>query len=96
VLERGPDAYQSSDAELLALASSERRAVATRNIRDVALLHTMWAGQERSHAGIVLVHGKSIPEGDRGGEIRALDRLLRERQGPDDLADTVVWLQPSG
>jgi len=95
-LERGPDVYQASDAELLALAAGERRAFVTRNIRDFVFLHAMWAGREQSHAGIILVHGKAIPEGDRGGEVRALDQLLRGRPGPDDLADTLVWLQSAG
>jgi len=96
VLERGPDVYQASDGELLSLAAIERRAFVTRNIRDLTLLHAMWAGRERSHAGITLVHGKTIAEGDRGGEIRALDRFLRDHPGPDDFADMLVWLQPVG
>ena len=94
VIELGPDAYQASDMELLATASLQHRAIVTRNIRDFVFLHAMWMGQERSHAGIVLVHSKTIPEGDRGAEIRALESLLRAHVGPEDLADTVVWLPP--
>lgn len=96
VLELGPDAYQASDAELLTLASAERRACVTRNMRDFLLLHAMWTGQERSHAGIVLVHAKTIPEGDRGQEIRALEHLLQSNPQPDALVDTVVWLSGMG
>ena len=93
VLDLGPDLYQGSDAELLAFAGTERRAFVTRNIRDFVLLHAMWVGREQAHAGIVLVHAKTISEGDRGAEIRALENLLKLHPRPEDLADTLVWLR---
>lgn len=93
VLELGPDLYQASDAELLTYASAERRALVTRNVRDFVLLHGSWTAQERSHAGIVLVHVRTIPEGDRGAEIRALEDLLQAHPKPEDLEDTLLWLQ---
>lgn len=93
VLDLGPDQYQASDAELLAFASVERRAVVTRNVRDFVLLHALWAGQERSHTGIVLVHARTIPEGDRGAEILALEEFLHTHPDPEDLADTLSWLR---
>ncbi len=92
VLELGPDRYQASDAELLTFAGDERRAVVTRNVRDFVLLHAFWAGQEQAHSGIVLIHARTIPEGDRGAEILALEQLLRAHPQPDDLRDTLVWL----
>lgn len=92
-LDLGPDRYQASDAELLAFASVERRAIVTRNVRDFVLLHALWAGEERSHAGIVLVHARTIPEGDRGSEILALEDLLHTHPQPEDLTDTLLWLQ---
>lgn len=93
VLELGPDLYQASDAELLAYASAEGRAVVTRNVRDFVLLHGMWTAQERSHAGIILVHVRTIPEGDHGAEIRALENLLQTHPEPQDLEDTLLWLR---
>jgi predicted nuclease of predicted toxin-antitoxin system len=92
VLDLGPDLYQGSDAELLAFASTERRAFVTRNIRDFVLLHARWMGREQAHGGIVLVHAKTISEGDRGGEVRALENLLKAHPRPKDLVDTLVWL----
>jgi predicted nuclease of predicted toxin-antitoxin system len=92
VLDLGPEVYQASDAELLAFAGTARRAFVTRNIRDFVLLHARWVGREQAHAGIVLIHAETISEGDRGAEIHALENLLRLHPGPDDLADTVVWL----
>ena len=96
VVDLGPDVYQASDAELLTHASAEGRAVVTRNVRDFVFLHAMWTGRERSHAGIVLVHAKTIAEGDRGAEIRALDDLLKTSPVPEDFADSLVWLRAGG
>ena len=93
VLDLGPEHYQASDAELLVYASVEQRAIVTRNVRDFVLLHALWAGQERSHAGIVLVHARTIPEGDRGTEILALEDLLHTHPHPEDLTDTLLWLR---
>ena len=96
VLDRGPDHYQASDAELLALAGVEQRAIVTRNVRDFILLHALWAGEERSHAGIVLVHARTIPEGSRGAEIRVLEDLLHAHRQARPLADSLLWLRPRG
>lgn len=96
VLDLGPDRYQASDVELLAFAKSEQRAVVTRNVRDFVLLHSFWAGEERSHAGIVLIHARTIPEGDRGAEILALEDLLRTHPRSGELIDTLIWLQAKG
>jgi len=96
VLDLGPHRYQAADAELLAFASTEQRAVVTRNVRDFVLLHSFWAGEDRSHAGIVLVHARTIPEGDRGTEILALENLLHAHPQSGDLTDTLLWLQAKG
>lgn len=93
VLELGADLYQAADAELLTFASAQQRAVVTRNIRDFVLLHAIWAGQERTHAGIVLIHARTIPEGNRGAEIGALESLLQAHPGSEDLVDTLLWLR---
>lgn len=93
ILDLGPDRYQASDTELLTFASVERCAIVTRNVRDFVLLHALWTGEERSHAGIVLVHARTIPEGDRGAEILALEDLLRTHPQSKDLTDILLWLR---
>jgi predicted nuclease of predicted toxin-antitoxin system len=93
IQEFGPDVYQATDAELLAYASAEGRVFVTRNVRDFIRLNAVWSAQERAHAGIVLVHAKTIPEGDRGAEIRAMETLLEAYPESADLEDTVLWLQ---
>jgi len=89
----GPEVYQASDAELLGFAAGEGRALVTRNVRDFVLVHAEWLAQERSHAGIILLHARTIPQGERGAEIRALEGLLREPPSAD-LTDSVIWLRP--
>ncbi len=93
IQEFGPEIYQAADAELLAFATAEGRTLVTRNVRDFIRLNAVWTAQERAHAGIVLVHAKSIPEGDRGAEIRGLENLLHAHPKSADLEDILVWLR---
>jgi hypothetical protein len=90
-VELGPSVYQRPDEELLEHAAVLRSALVTRNIRDFVWLHQAYLATNRSHAGIVFVHSKTVPEGDRGAEIRALEQLLQETDA--DLRDRVLWLE---
>src|SRR3989304_8839413 len=90
----GPEVYQASDAELLEFAAAKSRALVTRNVRDFVLLQAEWLAQERSHAGIILVHTRTIPQGERGAGSRALERLLRQPPAVD-LPDSLVWVRPA-
>lgn len=44
-----------SDPEVLELAAAEGRVLVTANIRDFEPLPREWAGESRSHAGVILV-----------------------------------------
>lgn len=44
-----------SDPEVLELAAAEGRILVTANIRDFEPLLRQWAGESRSHAGVILV-----------------------------------------
>jgi predicted nuclease of predicted toxin-antitoxin system len=44
-----------SDPEVLELAAAEGRVLVTANIRDFEPLLREWAGESRSHAGVILV-----------------------------------------
>ena len=44
-----------SDPEVLELAAAEGRVLVTANIRDIEPLLREWAGEGRSHAGVILV-----------------------------------------
>ena len=45
------------DEEVLALAAAEDRILVTHNLRDFPASLREWAESERSHAGVLLVHG---------------------------------------
>jgi predicted nuclease of predicted toxin-antitoxin system len=89
-----PEVYQLSDEELLAHATASDSALVTRNIRDFVWLHQAYLATDRTHAGIILVHSKTVAEGDRGAEIRALDQMLRATTHAD-VRDRLVWLESS-
>lgn len=82
----------SSDAEVLAYATTENRAVVTRNIKDFMALDAHYGASGSLHAGLVLVSTKTFPE-DRhavGAMVQALDKLLSESAVD---AGAVVFLQ---
>lgn len=82
-----------SDAELLALASAQGRALVTENVRDFMLLHHQWVGQGRSHGGLVMTNPRKF---DRvrlsypGNLIEALTQFLRETGGQGEA--WIHWL----
>lgn len=49
-----------SDAELLALAAADGRALVTENVRDFMRLHHEWVGVRKAHAGIVLTRPRKF------------------------------------
>jgi hypothetical protein len=82
----------ATDEDVLKQATLEGRAVVTRNLRDYLALHRAWAATERRHCGVVLIHSRSVPEGNRGAEVRALLALLRRLPKDDALVDSVHWV----
>ena len=81
-----PDLRGAADADVLEAAAREGRVLVTDNARDVAPLSNAWAGQARTHPGIILISSKSFPmTRGRSGRIAA---ALLERCHNDD------WPQP--
>lgn len=83
-----------SDDQLFALAQEEHRATVTENVADFSRLADAYDRAARAHYGLVLIDPAKYPRGASrtiGRLVRALDRLLAERQG--ELADSVRhWL----
>lgn len=75
-----------SDAEQLAFAASQRRAILTFDIPDYLRLASAWAQAGRTHSGIIVSDQLQPPE--------LLRRLLRlaAQHGRDDLSNQVIWL----
>jgi uncharacterized protein DUF5615 len=66
-----------SDAELLAFAETERRALVTYDL-DFLYLDEDYRGREEAHSGIVMLHSRRFPQGSasNGKLVKSLDRLV--------------------
>jgi hypothetical protein len=78
-----------SDAEQLAYAAANQRALFTFNALDFLRLHREWIGTGQSHWGIVV--SEQLPVGEA---TRRLLRLLN-RVTADEMRDQIYWLQSS-
>lgn len=83
-----------ADADLLATAIAERRAVVTEDVRDFAILHRRLLDDGRMHYGIVLTSPRRFPRRRRAprGLLAALRALLRAYPSDDALRDQLLWL----
>jgi hypothetical protein len=88
-----------SDAELLATAAGEGRAVVTENARHFVLLHQEAVARGRTHHGLVLLTHRSFPRHRPDAFVRALVAaldVLLSAEGRDAEPDgRVVWLSPA-
>jgi hypothetical protein len=84
----------ASDAELMALARQERRVIVTANVRDFRALHAeLVTPGGAGHAGLVLVSRAWPLAGNWGrGTAAALEQVLAEHPGADDLVGAEHWL----
>lgn len=76
-----------SDAEQLAYAAADKRALFTFNAVDFLHLHREWIGAGRSHWGIIV--SEQLPTGE---VTRRLLQLLN-RVTADEMRGQVYWLQ---
>lgn len=86
-----------ADAEILAWAWRNRRAVVTSNTRDFARLHQEVLGRGEHHAGVLLGSSRSFPRGKASiglwvGAIEGHEHLMGETAGLQDLC---TWLHPA-
>jgi hypothetical protein len=88
-----PDLRHLDDEDLLIEAAKQRRALVTYNIRHFAPLARGWAQGGREHWGIILVHPRTIPQEDLGGQIQALERLLASTS-EEGLKNQTIFLEP--
>ena len=80
-----------SDAEVLELAVAEGRVLVTANIRDFEPLLREWAGESRSHAGVILVPS-SVRNEAFGLLISGVEETLAST-GQEEWVDRVEWLR---
>lgn len=77
------------DAQVLALASDEKRIVLTYNVGDFVRIAREWAEAGRSHAGLILV---TDPRAGFGAILRGIERLLEAHPRQGEWLDRVEFL----
>lgn len=80
-----------ADADLLAEAAADERAVVTENVRDFLPLVRMWVAEGRGHAGLLLTHPRRFDRSSLsypGTLITALQHFLTE---PPVVGPWWVW-----
>jgi hypothetical protein len=82
------------DPDVLALARAEHRALATDNLRDFRPLHhEAISPGGPGHHGMIFIPGTyRRTKNDAGKIITALEAILAEHPGEDDLANGETWL----
>ena len=88
-----PDREALSDPEVLALAQAEHRAIVTNNLRDFRPLHheAITPGGP-GHYGMIFIPGTyRRTRNDTGKIITALEQLLTQYPGENDLASGEAW-----
>jgi predicted nuclease of predicted toxin-antitoxin system len=80
-----------SDPEVLELAAAEGRVLVTANIRDFEPLLREWAGEGRSHAGVILVPS-TVRNEAFGVLISGMEKTLADTV-QEEWVDRVEWLR---
>jgi predicted nuclease of predicted toxin-antitoxin system len=86
-----PELEGLSDPEVLGLATAEGRMLVTANIRDFEPLLREWAGENRSHTGVILVPS-SVRNEAFGILISGMEETLADT-GQEGWVDRVEWLR---
>ncbi len=90
--ERG-ELRRLGDAELLAAAVDERRAIVTEDVRHFAVLHLHYLSVGKAHFGIVYTHPRRFPRKHKSGALlRTLDEWLGLHPEDDALRYQTYWL----
>ncbi len=93
--EEPPDKWHLSDEAQLERAAEERRVVVTYNVADFVHLDRQWTAAGRTHAGMLLVHSKSISVGDKRMQINALHHFLASSKEMATFQQQVLFLKKS-
>jgi nucleoside-diphosphate-sugar epimerase len=80
-----------SDPEVLKLAAAEGRLLVTANIQDFEPLLREWAGESRSHAGVILVPS-SVRNEVFGVLVSGVEETLADI-GQEEWVDRVGWIR---
>jgi predicted nuclease of predicted toxin-antitoxin system len=89
-----PELREIADAEVLAAAVADRRAVLTEDVRDFTVLHRLFLEQGQTHYGIILTSRRRHPRHKSGRRalLAAVRSLLGTHESEDALRDQLIWL----
>jgi predicted nuclease of predicted toxin-antitoxin system len=90
-LDSEPELEGLSDPEVLELAATEGRILVTANIRDFEPLLREWAGESRSHTGVILVPS-SVSNEAFGVLISGVEETLADTS-QENWSERVAWLR---
>jgi len=81
-----------SDDAILEEAAIQKLTLVTYDLKTIPPLLKTWIEAGHDHAGVIFVDNKTIPSSDRGGLIRALQKL-NEDAGQGDWTNQVGFLR---
>ena len=89
-----PELREISDADVLAAAIADRRAVVTEDVRDFTVLHRRFLEQGQRHYGIILTSRTRHPRHKAGRRalLAALRSMLGAHESEEALRDQLIWL----
>jgi predicted nuclease of predicted toxin-antitoxin system len=90
-LDQEPELEGLPDTSVLELATAEGRVLVTANIRDFEPILREWAGEMRSHSGVILVPS-SVRNEDFGILVQGIEKTL-SLASQKGWADRVEWLR---
>lgn len=90
-LDSEPELERLSDPEVLELAATEGRVLVTANIRDFEPLLREWAGEDRPHAGVILVPS-SVRNEAFGALISGMEKTIADT-GQEEWVNRIEWLR---
>jgi hypothetical protein len=81
-----------SDEAILEEASAQKLTLVTYDLKTIPPLLKTWIEAGHDYGGVIFVDHKTIPSSDRGGLIRALQKLI-EDTGQGDWTNQVCFLR---
>ena len=88
---RSIQAEAAADRPLWELAIELRRVMVTYNACDFAPIYNQLWQEGKAHPGLIIVHPRTIAQGDIGAQVAALEQCLN---GPD-LSNRMEFLRPA-
>ncbi|HLK57813.1 MAG TPA: DUF5615 family PIN-like protein [Chthonomonadaceae bacterium] len=91
---RSGELRSQTDADLLRAARDEKMTLVTYDLHTILPLVTGWGESGEAHSGVVFIDNRTIPQGDIGGQVAALEQHW-DATCTWDWENVVMFLQPA-